>query len=201
MFQILCVVCVVYFWLGRQTARAALGLYQQKTIEISEETSLLFVKACCRVGKPMEAVNSLADPSLRLGLWSNTTCWNVVAAHLEDVHLLESSSSVPNEEEEGGDAAEEAPEAAAAAAEKESGDAGAADEEGEISSSSPAAASRATVVLGAMETLGVAPTAVTHKLVEAPDGSSEKAAAVAEAQGSDPMMRDEDALPDSLLMK
>ncbi len=34
-----------------EIARTAVRLYQAKTIEISEETVLLYVKACCRVGK------------------------------------------------------------------------------------------------------------------------------------------------------
>mmetsp|Transcript_40600 Transcript_40600/g.52290 ORF Transcript_40600/g.52290 Transcript_40600/m.52290 type:complete len:324 (-) Transcript_40600:252-1223(-) len=65
-------------------ARDALKLYQGKAIEITEETSLLYVKACCRIGEPLEALKGFLDSTMRVGLWSNATAWNYLMIKLDN---------------------------------------------------------------------------------------------------------------------
>jgi len=175
-----------------ETARAALELYQKKAIEINEDTSLLFVKACCRVGKPVEALASLNDPSLRLGLWSNTACWNVLAAHLDDDHVAAlNTGSSGSDEEIAGDAVAGSEEASAAPG--QDGD------DSEVAVEAPAALTRAEVLLEAMSKLGVSPDPHTHELSSA-DAQS-KAVVLTKAEAAYPLMLDEDAIPAHLLAK
>jgi len=62
-------------------------MYRAKAIEITEETALLYVKACCRCGSPGVALRGLTDPAMRVGLWASAPAWNYLLARLDTMAL------------------------------------------------------------------------------------------------------------------
>lgn len=129
-----------------EMAKKALVFYQGKAVEINEDTVLLFAKACCRVGRAQDGVKFLADPSLRLGLWSNAAAWNCLLVKLE-------AAEEENKLSESGGGDETSGEESAASSEEGGGE------------GSGAAPNAVAAAWSAMQALGVAPNATTHHLL------------------------------------
>lgn len=61
---------------------------------------MLYVKACCRVGEPLQALTGFLDPSMRVGLWSNATAWNYLMIKLDNA-MIDPSEILGEKIEEG----------------------------------------------------------------------------------------------------
>ena len=151
-------------------------LYRKKSIEISEETALLFAKAAGRSGCPEVGLATLGNPALRVGLWSNAGAWNYLLARLE----RQGSEAATEGMATTADGAEEA--ADAGGGEAAGGESGEGSDE---AASTPVGCSAvAAAAYEAMQAVGVVPDGQTYHLLaraHLTEGDADGAARVAAA--------------------